>query len=73
LVLIENATIGRTVDTEASMAAINDALLRGEHNIALQIVEDQPEVTDSSTAEQLGITELGQLRNVLFLWFQRGA
>jgi vancomycin resistance protein YoaR len=58
LVLTRNATIGRTVDTEASIAAINEALLRGEHNIALQIVEDQPEVTDSSTAEQLGITGL---------------
>lgn len=58
LVLIQNATIGRTVNAEASMMAINDALLRGEHNIALQIVENQPEVTDSSTAEQLGITQL---------------
>ena len=58
LVLIQNAKIGRTIDTEANIAAINAALLQGEHNIALQIVEDQPEVTDSSTAEQLGISEL---------------
>jgi vancomycin resistance protein YoaR len=58
LVLIQNATIGRTIDTEANIAAINAALLQGEHNIALQIVEDQPEVTDGSTAAQLGITQL---------------
>jgi len=58
LALIQYAKVGRVVDTEASIAAINDALFQGEHNIALQIVEKQPDVTDSSTAEQLGITEL---------------
>jgi vancomycin resistance protein YoaR len=41
-----------------SIVAINDALLQGEHNIALQIVEEQPAVTDTSTAEQFGITGL---------------
>jgi vancomycin resistance protein YoaR len=58
LALIQYAKIGRTVDTEASITAINDALLQGEHNIPLQIVEKQPDVTDNATAEQLGITEL---------------
>jgi vancomycin resistance protein YoaR len=58
LVLIQNASIGRTIDTEANITAINNALLQGEHNIALQIVEDQPEATDSSTAQELGITQL---------------
>jgi vancomycin resistance protein YoaR len=58
LALIQYAKVGRTVDTEASISAINDALLQGEHNIALQIVEEQPAVTDNSTAEELGITEL---------------
>jgi vancomycin resistance protein YoaR len=58
LVLIQNAKIGRMIDTDVNITAINAALLQGEHNVALQIVEDQPEVTDSSTAEQLGITEL---------------
>jgi vancomycin resistance protein YoaR len=58
LALIQYAKVGRVVDTEASIAAINDSLLQGEHNIALQIVEEQPAVTDNSTAEQLGITEL---------------
>ena len=58
LILIQYAKVGRVVDTEASIRAINDALLQGEHNISLQIVEEQPAVTDSSTAEQLGITGL---------------
>jgi len=58
LALIQYAKIGRTVDTEASITAINDALLQGEHNIPLQIVEEQPAVTDNATAEELGITEL---------------
>jgi vancomycin resistance protein YoaR len=56
--LIRYSKVGRTVDTEASIAAINDALLQGEHNIPLQIVEKQPDVTDNATGEQLGITEL---------------
>jgi len=58
LELIRYAKVGRAVDIDASITAINDALLQGEHNIALQIVEEQPQVTDSATAEQLGITEL---------------
>lgn len=58
LELINHAKVGRVVDAEASIASINDALLQGEHNIALQIVEEQPALTDTSTAEQLGITEL---------------
>ena len=56
--LIRYSKVGRTVDTEASITAINDALLQGEHNIALQIVEKQPDVTDNATGEQLGVTEL---------------
>ncbi len=58
LALIQNATIGRMIDTEANITAINAALLQGEHNIALQIVEDQPEVGDSATAQELGVTQL---------------
>ncbi len=58
LALIQYAKVGRMVDTEASITAINDALLQGEHNIALQIVEEQPAVTDNTTAADLGIAEL---------------
>jgi vancomycin resistance protein YoaR len=58
LALIQYAKVGRVVDPNASITAINEALLQGEHNIPLQIVEEQPAVTDTATAEQLGITEL---------------
>ena len=58
LEIIKNANIGRTVDVDASIKAINEALLEGEHNIPLRIVETLPAVTDNSTAEQLGIIEL---------------
>ncbi|MDK1029158.1 MAG: VanW family protein [Anaerolineae bacterium] len=58
LEIIKNANIGRTVDVDASIKAINEALLVGEHNIPLRIVETLPAVTDNSTAEQLGIIEL---------------
>jgi len=58
LALIQYAKVGRVIDPEASIAAINESLLQGEHNIALQIVEEQPTATDSSTAEELGIREL---------------
>ncbi len=56
--LMSSATIGRVMDVEASINAINDALLRGEHNVPLTIIEDLPDVTDNMTGEQLGITEL---------------
>lgn len=58
LVLIQSATIGRVLDLEASIQAINQALLRGEHRVALVVRETQPAVTDSATAESLGIREL---------------
>ncbi len=58
LALIQYAKVGRTVDAEASITTINDQLLQGEHNIALQIVEEQPAVTDNMTAADLGITQL---------------
>ncbi|GAB4420861.1 MAG: VanW family protein [Anaerolineales bacterium] len=64
--LLTNATIGRVVDVQASIIAINDALLRGEHSVPLQIVEDLPAVTDDATAEQLGVTELVSAHTTYF-------
>ncbi|MFZ5820633.1 MAG: VanW family protein [Chloroflexota bacterium] len=58
LALIEYSKVGRAVDVSASIVAINEALLRGEHNIPLQIAETQPAAPDTATGEQLGITEL---------------
>lgn len=58
LVLIENSASGRTTDVPATVTAVNEALLRGEHSVQLVVKEEQPAVTDSATAESLGIREL---------------
>jgi vancomycin resistance protein YoaR len=58
LVLIKNATIGRALDIADSIAAINAALVQGQHDIPLVIVESQPEVPDTALAVDLGITAL---------------
>jgi vancomycin resistance protein YoaR len=56
--LLEDSKVGREMDLEASIAAINDALLRGEHTIPLVIKEDLPKVPGTATAQELGITQL---------------
>ena len=58
LVLIENSTVGRAMDVPATIAAANDALLRGEHSLPLAVNEIQPAVPDTATADSLGIHEL---------------
>jgi vancomycin resistance protein YoaR len=55
---ISASSIGRVMDVEASITAINDALLRGEHNVALVVGEQQPAVADTATGADLGITQL---------------
>jgi len=56
--LMEDSKVGRELDMAASITAINDALLRGEHNASLVATEAQPKVPASATSQQLGITEL---------------
>lgn len=56
--VMEESRVGRTMDIEASIKAINEALLRGEHSAALVINEAQPKVPATATAQELGITEL---------------
>ncbi len=56
--LIEDSKVGRTMDMDASIKAINDALLRGEHTVPLAIAEAQPQIAGNATGQQLGITEL---------------
>jgi vancomycin resistance protein YoaR len=52
------STIGRSMDVESSIAAINEALLRGEHTIALSVSEEQPAVADTAIGAELGIVQL---------------
>jgi vancomycin resistance protein YoaR len=56
--LMEESQIGIVVDVEASVRAINEALLRGEHTVALLVVEDQPQISSTTSGAELGITEL---------------
>ena len=56
--LWENAAIGRSMDVPATIVAVNEVLLRGEHALALAVKEEQPGVPDTASAESLGIREL---------------
>ncbi len=54
--LLEEAVIGRTLDLEASIEAINQGLVEGQHEIPLAFDLEQPVVGSEATAEQLGIS-----------------
>jgi vancomycin resistance protein YoaR len=54
---IQNATIGRALDIETSLQAIQQQVVAGEHTILLDLEYTLPAVTDDLTAEQLGITQ----------------
>jgi vancomycin resistance protein YoaR len=58
LVLLSPSQTGRTLDVAASLQAIQDAVLRGEHTVPLVVNVTQPAVNDTATAQQLGITGL---------------
>jgi len=55
--LLAEAVIGRTLDIPASLEAINQGLVNGEHEIALVFKLEQPAVGSDATAAELGITE----------------
>jgi vancomycin resistance protein YoaR len=56
--LYKPAVIGRALDIDKSVTAINEALLQGSHAAELQLTLTQPAVSDTSKASELGITEL---------------
>jgi vancomycin resistance protein YoaR len=58
LELLQPARIGRTLEIEQSLAAINAALARGEHTVSLVVTEQQPAVTDIATGAELGVIQL---------------
>ncbi len=58
LELLKPAVIGRTLDIEGSIQAINQSLQTGGHAAALSFTFTNPAVTDAMTGTQLGITEL---------------
>ena len=58
LEVIQSAVIGRQIDIDNSVSAIQDKLRAGEHNAQLVISYTNPSAIDSTTGEQLGIREL---------------
>ena len=58
LEVIQPAVIGRTLDVDATIDAINQQVAQGDHTVSLVFDYTDPAVGDAATAEQLGITEL---------------
>ena len=58
LEVTQNATIGRSLDIEATVQQISDQLSAGQHEIALVMKNEDPLVKDDTTAASLGITQL---------------
>ena len=56
LEVIRPSAPGRSLDIPTAIREINQRLLAGEHAITLPIAIIQPEVSDTATGEQLGIT-----------------
>ncbi len=56
--LLRSAVVGRRLDVAASLNNVQAKIRAGEHNIPLEFVFTPPAVTDNTTADQLGITEL---------------
>ncbi len=57
-VALSPSQTGRKLDVDASLKAIQDAVLQGQHTVPLVVNETQPAVNDTATAQQLGITGL---------------
>ncbi|MES0359987.1 MAG: VanW family protein [Anaerolineales bacterium] len=66
LEVIEPAVVGRSLNVDGTIEAINKKLLDGDHKIALDIEYIDPEVGDNATAKQLGISELVSSRTSYF-------
>src|SRR5512133_1021359 len=66
LELLKSATVGRTLNLENSVAAINSAIQSGSHNADLAFDTTNPAVMDNTTGSELGITELIESRTTYF-------
>jgi vancomycin resistance protein YoaR len=58
LEVIQHAVIGRVLDVESSIQAIQDQVRQGQHNVALKLTVTNPPASDQATGDQLGITQL---------------
>jgi vancomycin resistance protein YoaR len=64
--LIGHAVIGRALDVDATIQAINDQVVKGAHSVDLVMKTTPPAVTDDATAQKLGITELVSQQTTYF-------
>jgi vancomycin resistance protein YoaR len=56
--LIQPAVIGRELDINGSIDVVKTEIIKGNHDVPLVFNFTPPSITDSTTAEELGITEL---------------
>ncbi|MHB8112331.1 MAG: VanW family protein [Bellilinea sp.] len=64
--LIQNAVIGRQLNVQASLTAIQEGLTGGQHSIALVFDTTNPQAMDTTTAADLGITEAVSVQSSYF-------
>jgi len=64
--LIQSAVVGRELNVSATLSAIEERLMQGEHNIPLELVYTQPAAGNDATAQSLGITELVSQQSTYF-------
>lgn len=64
--LIDHAVIGRSLDVDATIQAINEQIGKGEHSVDLVMNTTPPAVTDDATAQKLGISELVSQQTTYF-------
>ncbi len=75
LIALQASVTGRRLDVEASVSKINEAVAAGQHTVSLAVEEQTPDVPDTATAAELGITQLlpGGAQTSYFRGFQRSA
>ena len=56
--LLSKGKNGLTLDVESSMDMIQNALANGDHRAVLSVTNHSPEISDSSSAQELGISDL---------------
>lgn len=66
LEVIQPAVIGRALNVDATIEAINKHAIEGKHNVTLVFDYTNPDVGDDATAEQLGIIELVSVEKSYF-------
>lgn len=66
LEVIQPAVIGRALNADATIQAVNEALVQGKHDAEVVFDYTDPPVGDNATAEQLGITELVSVHTSYF-------